>query len=73
MTNYLNENGLKHLLQRLSGLFGRKKIVDDCVIDRQMLLEIDYDATFKFATGQLVGESAAPYVGQAAVGQTYVA
>ena len=37
------------------------------------VLNIDYDTDIKFNTDQIVGDAAAPYVGTAIVGSTYVA
>ena len=70
----VNNLRVTNLLTQLKQFFGFKSVLDKNIEARnKYLLNIDYDADLKFDTNFLVGESAAPYVGQAVVGSTYVA
>lgn len=67
-------SNLRPLLEKLKNIFGFKSIVDQVAADRrQYLLEIDYDTELAFNINYIIGEDAAPYVGQAVVGNTFVA
>ena len=73
MENYLNEQGLQVLINLLAAQVGHKSILDKNIEFRnRYVLNIDYDTYIKFNTDQIVGD-AAPYVGTAIVGSTYVA
>lgn len=75
---FLDKHGLGTFLAQLKNIFGYKLTLDKNTIDenmdirRQYLLEIDYESILAFDTTWIVGDNA-PYVGNAIVGQTYVA
>lgn len=74
MTRLLDKIGLLKLLKLLNPKFGMKKTLDENTeIRNKYLLEIDYNTDLQFDTTALVGKAAAPYVGTAQVGQSYVA
>jgi hypothetical protein len=71
--NFLDRAGLEIVLGQLKNIFGYKSALDETMnIRQQYLLEIDYEKELAFDTDWIVGNNA-PYVGQAYVGQTYVA
>ena len=71
---FLDLQGLQTFLTQLKNILGYKAKLDNSMVLRtQYLLEVDYDSDLAFNTTFIVGESAAPYVGQAVVGSTYVA
>lgn len=70
---FLDKTGLGTFLAQLKKILGLKKTLDEnTVIRQQYLLEIDYENTLAFNTGWIVGDNN-PYVGNARVGETYVA
>lgn len=72
--NYMNLVNLRAWCEAVKSKWGLKSIIsNNAAIRNQYLFSIDYDADLKFDTNFLVGKSAAPYVGQAVVGSTYVA
>jgi hypothetical protein len=71
--NFLDRAGLEIFLGQLKNIFGYKSTLDAAMATRrEQLLEIDYEKELAFDTDWIVGNNA-PYVGQAYVGQTYVA
>ena len=71
---FLDLKGLQTFLAKLKNIFGFKANLDNSMaLRRQYLLEVDYEKDLAFNTTLIIGESAAPYVGQAIVGSTYVA
>ena len=74
MNKLLNQEGLELLLSLLAAQVGRKSVLDKNIeLRNKYVLNIDYDTDIKFNTDQIVGDAAAPYVGTAIVGSTYVA
>ena len=70
----LTKSVLSNLLAQFKNIFGLKSVLDKNIEDRrQYLLEIDYEKELAFNIDYIIGEDAAPYVGQAVVGNTFVA
>lgn len=72
--NYMNLANLRAWCEAVKSKWGLKSIISsNAAIRNQYLFNIDYDTDIKFNTDQIVGDAAAPYVGTAVVGSTYVA
>lgn len=67
--NFLDNQGLAHFFGQLKKLFGSKAILKNAAEDRRKyLLNIDYEKELAFD----IPAVAAPYVGSAKVGETYI-
>lgn len=73
MWKFLNKINLKTLLEKLKTIFATKVAIKNLNnATKAYMTEVDY-SQIAFNTELIVGEAGQPYVGQATVGNTYVA
>lgn len=73
MWKFLNKLNLGYLLNLLKNIFATKAAIKNLNnATKAYMTEVDY-SQIAFDTNFIVGEAGAPYVGQATVGNTYVA